>query len=145
MTTADIVIDANVIVGYLDPGDSQHSRAQELTESLRDGGGELVLLDFIVEEAFSVLCRRSRERKANDLHLNEAIDTIMRWHEAERIQHTGEVLATAFPHLLEIVRTSSGTLNSNDAKLVYLQRLGLIGQVATFDRNLAATPDFRSK
>lgn len=144
MTTAEVVLDANVIVGYLDPSDSQHARAREVTASLREAGMRLVLLDFIVEEALSVLCRRSRERKSNDLHLNEALGTLQRWHEAERIQYTGEVLATAFPDLLEIVRASMGTLNSNDAKLVYLQRLGLIGHVTTFDQNLIATPDFRS-
>ena len=143
MTTADVVLDANIIVGHLDPGDSQHAKAEEFVEALRNSDFELVLLDFLVEEALSVLSRRAREPKSGALHLGAAIDTVEEWHKAGHIQPTGELLATAFPRVLEIVRKSGGVLNTNDAKLVYLQRSDLIGDVASFDRALSSTPGFR--
>lgn len=143
MTNADVPFDTNIIVGYLDPGDSQHLKATWIAESLRRAGFNLVLLDFIVEETLSVLCRRARERKVERLPLRAAISIIEAWDKAGRIQHTGEILAMAFPRLLDIIKDSDGALNTNDAKLVFLQRSGYIFEVATFDRNLAATPDFR--
>jgi predicted nucleic acid-binding protein len=59
---AEVVLDANVIVALLDAADSQHARAVELTERLEAEGHDLVLVDFLVFEALSVLCRRAAQR-----------------------------------------------------------------------------------
>lgn len=44
------------------------------------------------------------------------------------------------PRVLSLVEESGGKLNPNDAKLVLLQRDGVIGELATFDLALAAFP-----
>jgi predicted nucleic acid-binding protein len=62
-TMAEIVLDANILVAWLDQGDSQHVRAAELLETLEHEGHEPVLLDVLLSEAISVLCRRARERR----------------------------------------------------------------------------------
>ena len=61
----DVVLDANVLVGYFDAHDAQHARASALIERLEAEGHEGVLLDVLVAEAVSVLCRRARERKSS--------------------------------------------------------------------------------
>jgi predicted nucleic acid-binding protein len=48
--TSSVVLDSNVIVGYLDHQDSLHQRAKALVESL-ELERSLVLLEFIVVEA----------------------------------------------------------------------------------------------
>lgn len=45
---AEVVLDANVLVGYLDANDSQHARARALIERLEADGHESVLLDVLV-------------------------------------------------------------------------------------------------
>ncbi|MBI4704106.1 MAG: hypothetical protein HY744_23605 [Deltaproteobacteria bacterium] len=58
---AEVVLDANVPVGLLYHGDAQHGRACELVDRLEREGHAGVLLDILVLEAVSVLCRRARE------------------------------------------------------------------------------------
>lgn len=57
----DVVLDANVLVGYLDVHDVQHARASALIERLEAEGHDGVLLDVLVAEAVSVRCRRARD------------------------------------------------------------------------------------
>ena len=61
-TMSDVVLDANVVVGMLDEGDSLHARAHGLVAMLKRDGHRPVLLDFLLAEALSALCRRSFER-----------------------------------------------------------------------------------
>lgn len=56
---AEVVLDANVIVALLYAADSQHQRAVELADRLEAEGHSLVLIDFSVFEALSILCRRA--------------------------------------------------------------------------------------
>lgn len=60
---ADVVLDANVIVGWLDKSDVHNRRATELIERLKQDGHAALLLDVFVSEAVSVICRRARERR----------------------------------------------------------------------------------
>jgi hypothetical protein len=46
--------------------------------------------------------------------------------------------------VLDIIRQSGGKLNFNEAALVVLQQHDIIGDVATFDANLASHPGFRT-
>jgi predicted nucleic acid-binding protein len=59
---AEAVLDANLLVAWLDKNDVHHARARERLEELETSGRELVLLDVIVGEVVSVLCCRARER-----------------------------------------------------------------------------------
>jgi predicted nucleic acid-binding protein len=61
---ADVILDANVLVAQLDASDVLHARAVELLERLHRDGDQAVLLDVLVGEAISVLCRRSQARAA---------------------------------------------------------------------------------
>jgi len=60
---AECVLDANVLVAWIDSADSLHVRAHDLLKQLEEDGTEPVLLDVLVAEAVSVLCRRFRERR----------------------------------------------------------------------------------
>lgn len=140
--TSDVVLDANVLVAYYDDHDSLHEQASELIERLQHDGHGLVLLDVCVNEALSALCRRFEERTAKraagrrakpppdlDAILDRVLDRYaggdIRWvaAESERLHTT----------VLDIVRTSRGALNYNDALLVALHREGTIEALASFD------------
>src|SRR5262245_5667583 len=127
----DAVLDANVLVAWIDSADSLHARAKALMQQLERGGVQPVLLDVLVSEAVSVLCRRFRERKQSaDLpatlaDLGTRIDrSAITWiaSEAERL----------YDKILALVAETNGRLNFNDVLLVLLQREGRIGAVATF-------------
>jgi predicted nucleic acid-binding protein len=139
----EIVLDANVIVAQLDGADSLATRAQDLTTRLRSDGSELVLLDFVVQEALSVLCRRSRERKTSPPDLSPVVGTIRHWSARGAIRWSGGKMDQLWPETLDVIEESAGRLNFNDSLLVVLQRSGAIGDVASFDKGLDIAPGFR--
>jgi len=60
---SECVLDANVLVAWIDAADRLHTRAHDLLKQLEQDGSEPVLLDVLVGETVSVLCRRFRERR----------------------------------------------------------------------------------
>ena len=143
-TMAKVALDANVIIGWLDEGDSLNARSVELMNRIHDEGNSSTLLDFTVGEAVSVICRRTAERKRNVPDLPSILDTVDEWFEQKEIEFVQKELEVLYPHVLKIIRQSGGALNFNDAALVALQRKGIIGEVATFDATLASHPGFQT-
>ena len=141
---AEIVLDENVIVALLYADDSQHQRAVELTERLEAEGHGLVLIDFLIFETLSVLCRRAAQRKTAQPNLAAAVQTMRGWFDAAEVRfvaHESERLAGS---MLDIVTETGGLLNANDALLVALQREGASDTLATFDRGFENVADFTS-
>jgi predicted nucleic acid-binding protein len=77
---AKVVLDANVIVGLLDEYDSLSGRATKVLEEIHSAGDSQLLLDFVVAEAISVICRRASERKKNIPDLPAVLDQVNRWY-----------------------------------------------------------------
>jgi predicted nucleic acid-binding protein len=139
-----IVMDANVLVGHLDQYDSLHERAEALGERIRANGDVPQAIDLLLQEAISVLCRRARERKQQAPNLPDILRKVRGWFERGQVAFTQAKLEGFFPEVLEVIEQTGGTLNYNDAAIVVLQRRGYIGEVATFDANLASHPGFRT-
>jgi predicted nucleic acid-binding protein len=139
---AEVVLDANVIVALLYADDSLHQRAVDLTTRLEAEGHSIVLVDFLVFEALSVLCRRAAQRKTTPPDLAVAVARMRSWFDNGEVQflaQEGERLAIK---VLEIVLGSQGALNANDALLVALQREGAMGVLGTFDKGFEGLADF---
>jgi predicted nucleic acid-binding protein len=139
---AEVVLDANVIVALLYADDSLHQRAVDLMTRLENEGHSLVLVDFLVFEALSVLCRRAAQRKTAPPNLAAAVATMRSWFDKGEIRflaHEAEQLANS---VLDIVTSSQGVLNANDALLIALQYEGAIDTLATFDKGFERIPDF---
>jgi predicted nucleic acid-binding protein len=141
---SDVVLDANVLVGLLDRNDSLHQRATEVLAQMQGRGAQPVMLDVMVSEAVSALCRRATQRKSRSPDLGLVRDQIHAWLEADLVTFVHDAVAELFEEIVDVAEASAGVLNFNDAALVLLQREGTIGEVATFDTNLAGTADFRS-
>jgi len=139
---AEVVLDANVIVALLYADDSQHQRAVDLTTRLESEGHSIVLVDFLVFEALSVLCRRAAQRKTAPPDLAAAVARMRSWFdngEVRFLTREAEHLATS---ILDVVTDGQGVLNANDALLVALQREGTIDVLATFDKGFDGVPNF---
>lgn len=139
---ADVVLDANVLVGLFDRNDALHVNATRLVGRITSTGDTAVLLDFCLAEALSVLCRRARERKANPPDLGAIFGEVRRLNDAGKVERVPEH-GTTFGAVLDVMDAMAGALNFNDALLVVLQREGAIGDVASFDRALDTAEGFR--
>jgi predicted nucleic acid-binding protein len=139
---AEVVLDANVLVALLYADDSLHQRAVELTTRLENEGHSLVLVDFLVFEALSVLCRRAAQRKTAPPDLAAAVTTMRSWFDSGEVRflaHEAEHLAST---VLDLVTNSEGLLNANDALLIALQHEGAIDTLATFDKGFESVAEF---
>jgi len=141
---SDVVLDANVLVGLLDQNDSLHQRATDLLAQMQGRGDQPVMLDVMVSETVSALCRRATQRKSGPPGLGRVRGQIHAWLEAGLVTFVHDAVAELFEEIVDATEASGGVLNFNDAALVLLQREGTIGDVATFDANLAGTADFRA-
>jgi len=139
-----VVLDANVIVGWLDQSDSLNARATKVLDDIHSAGDSYLLLDFIVEEAVSVASRRACQRKTNAPDLPSILEKVKRLYQRNEIEFVHGEIEDLYPDVLEIVAQSAGTLNFNDAALIVLQQRGFIGEVATFDVILASHHEFRA-
>lgn len=142
---AEVVLDASVLVGYLDANDVHHARASALIERLEAEGHEGVLLDVLVAEAVSVLCRRARERKSSPPNLTAVLDRVRHWHQAGEIESALLDIPRFFVDVLDVVEVSTGVLNFNDGLLVVLQRNAMIDDVASFDEGFDTVDGFRRR
>ena len=58
--SAEIVLDTNVLVAWLDEHDSLAKQASALLDRIAANGDRAVLIDVAVSEALSVLARRAK-------------------------------------------------------------------------------------
>jgi predicted nucleic acid-binding protein len=142
---ADVVVDANVIVGYLDRNDSVHARASAVFDELERSSDGVELLSFLVAEAVSVLARRSVERRSSPPAMSQVLAVVRSWIEDEAITFIEGDERELFAAAVSVVNDSAGKLNFNDALLVVLQGDGLVGEIVTFDAGLAAFPGLRCR
>ena len=140
---AEVVLDANILVGFLDKADVHNARAETLLAELQRNGHVPLILDVLVGEAVSVICRRAQERRAKQTDLDRVIQVIRRWHAGGGIANVSMDVSARFNAILDVVAASAGVINFNDAMLVVLQREGAIGDVASFDKALDTVPGFR--
>jgi predicted nucleic acid-binding protein len=130
---AEVVLDANVIVALLYSSDALHQRARNLAERLETEGHAVVLVDFLVLEALSVLCRRAVERKTTPPDLDAALAVIRGWFDVGEVRFLAKEADRLAGDILDVVSDTKGALNSNDALIVVLAREGAIEMLASFD------------
>jgi predicted nucleic acid-binding protein len=137
-----VVLDANVLVGWLDEHDALHVRASELADRLEAEGHALASLDFLVAEAVSVIARRSAQRRQQPPDIASALEAIRQWQQEGFIAYR-PITPSEFLDSLTLVEQSRGVLNFNDARLVVMQQRGEIGDVASFDADFDGVDGFR--
>jgi predicted nucleic acid-binding protein len=140
---AEVVLDANVLVALLYQADVHHDRAQDLVDRLERDGSTVAMLDFLVYEAVSVLCRRARERKTSPPDLAAVLTAVRGWFRDGQVRAAAHEATRLVDDVLDVIDQTGGTLNFNDALVAVLQREGSIDQLASFDPGFDALPDFR--
>ncbi len=112
-------------------------------ERLEVEGHAPVLLDVIIGETVSVLCRRARERQKNPPVLGDVLAMVRGWAADRSIRWVAQEAERLVNDILDVIDATEGKLNFNDALLVMLQRKGLIDDVASFDQGFDVAADFR--
>jgi predicted nucleic acid-binding protein len=128
----EIAIDSSVLVALLVPNDAWHSQAVSLWEAVKAAGGIGVFFDCVAAEAVSAAVRRLHEKgliaKVQALldHLNAQLPL-------DSITWILPDVPRLYPQVLDLIRTSSGELNFNDALIALACRERGIPTIASFD------------
>jgi predicted nucleic acid-binding protein len=134
-TVADIALDANVLVAMLDSSDGWSRRANALGRELSGEGHKLLLLDFLVTEAVTVVSRRVTQAAV----LATALAQIRLWKDSGEVWFL-EARELFFNAALGVVLETDGRLSFNDALLVVLHREGVVDDIVTFDSAFDSIP-----
>jgi len=128
-----VLIDTNVLVGFVDKGDKWHKRCVDLISRLSLQGDEVIILDVVMFEAISVLAKRFNE-KGRGREIGEVIDKLVNFF-FRYITWTGEMWGGVFDLVVERVKLSEGELNFNDAFVCVFCYINKVEYVASFDRD----------
>lgn len=130
-----VAIDSSVLVGLLNPNDLWHAQALGLRDALLDAGMTVVYFDCVVAEAISTAARRLHE-KGRATEVQELLKLLETHAPHDLITWVLPDVPRLYREVLEIIRTSSGELNFNDALIAVACRERSISALASFD------PDF---
>jgi predicted nucleic acid-binding protein len=127
-----IAVDASVLVGLLNPRDIWHTQAEAILDALLIASITPVYFDCVAAEAISAAARRLRE-KERTAEVAALMDRLNAQVPYESLTWIFPDVPVFYPQVLELMRTSSGELNFNDALIALACREREIPAIASFD------------
>jgi predicted nucleic acid-binding protein len=127
-------IDTSVLIGLLDPKDVWHDAATALKEALQGHQAEIAVFDCVLTEAISTMARRIHEqRRAADL--DRLLSRILTEYPLDDILWVLPDVPALYSDIVELVRSSGGELNFNDALIALSCHHRDVPFIASFDRD----------
>lgn len=128
----EIVIDSSLLVGLLVPNDVWHSQAVSLWEAIKSAGHTGLFLDCVAAEAVSVAARRLHE-KGRSTQVGALLNQLNAQVPGDNITWILPDVPRLYPEVLDLMHSTSGTLNFNDALIALACREREIPAIASFD------------
>ena len=129
-----IGIDTSVLIGLLDPKDVWHEPATLLKQVLIAHGADVAVFDCVLAEAISALARRIHEQRRT-ADLDQLLTRILTDYPTDDILWVLPDVPVLYSGIIELVRSSGGELNFNDALIALSCRYREIPFIASFDRD----------
>ena len=129
-----IGIDTSVLIGLLDPKDVWHEPATALKQALKAHGADVAVFDCVLAEAISTMARRIHEQRRT-ADLDRLVARILTDYPTEDILWVLPDVPVLYTEIVELVRSSHGELNFNDALIALSCRHREIPLIASFDRD----------
>ncbi len=127
-----IAVDSSVLVGLINPRDLWRNRALTLRNTLLASGAELFYFDCVVSEAISAAARRLHEKKRSS-EIKPLLGRLDAQVPDDTITWVLPDVPRLYPEVLNLIRSSSGALNFNDALIALACRERGIPAIASFD------------
>jgi len=134
-----IAIDTSVLVALLNPRDVWHTQALALQDALLAANITPVYFDCAAAEAISAAARRLRE-KGRVAEVQALLDRLNGQVPFDTLTWILPDVPALYPQVLDLIRTSSGELNFNDALIALSCRERGILAIASFDPDFDQVP-----
>jgi len=128
----EIVIDSSVLVGLLDTNDLWHRQAVALWDAIKAAGHVGLFFDCVAVEAVSAAARRLHE-KGRSAEVDALLDRLNAQVPHETITWILPDVPRLYSAALDLIRSSLGALNFNDALIALACREREIPAIASFD------------
>ena len=127
-----VAIDSSVLVALLDQRDLWHVKAQTLYNALLEAEITPVYFDCVTAEAVSATVRRLHEQ-GRAAQVPVLLGRLNTQAPHETLTWIFPDVPRLYPQVLELIRSSSGELNFNDALIALACREREIPAIASFD------------
>lgn len=127
-----VVVDSSVLVGLINPHDLWRDQALALRNVLLETDQELFYFDCVVAESISAAARRLHE-KGRFADVEALFDRLNTQVPGDTLTWVLPDVPRLYPDVLELVRSSSGALNFNDALIALACQERDIAAIASFD------------
>ncbi len=133
----EVGIDTSVLIALLDPEDIWHEAAFALQASLDRMEASVAIFDCVLAEAVSTMARRIHEQR-READLDDLLARVFYDYPQQDILWILPDVPELYTDILELVGTSGGELNFNDALIALACRRRDIRYIASFDRDFDA-------
>jgi predicted nucleic acid-binding protein len=146
-----IAIDSSILVALLNPSDLWHAQASALRDALPGTDATLVYFDCVVAESISAVARRLHE-KGRGAEVKGLLERLEAQVPRDLLTWILPDVPRLYSEVLDLIHTSSGELNFNDALIALACRERDISALISFDpdfdrlswlRRVAAPDDLR--
>ena len=127
-----VAVDSSVLVGLINPRDLWRGRALALRDALLATGADLLYFDCVVTESISAAARRLHD-KGRLAEVEALLDRLNDQVPSDTITWTLPDVPHLYPEVLDLIRSSSGALNFNDALIALACRARGILAIASCD------------
>jgi predicted nucleic acid-binding protein len=134
-----IAIDASVLVALLDPRDLWREKAIALYDALLAADAIPLYFDCVVAEAVSAASRRLHEKKRAE-EVSLLLDRLNRQVSRKTLTWILPEVPQFDSQVLDLIRSSSGELNFNDALIALACRERDIPAIVSFDADFDQVP-----
>jgi len=127
-----IAIDTSVLIGLINPRDLWRSQAIALHDALLAANVDLLYFDCVAAEAISAAARRLHEKKLGT-DVADLINNLKSQVPTETLTWILPDAPRFYSDALDLIRSSAGALNFNDALIALACREREIPAIASFD------------
>ncbi|HFD38353.1 MAG TPA: PIN domain-containing protein [Anaerolineae bacterium] len=137
-----VAIDSSVLVGLINPADLWRERAMSLHSALLTAGYRPLYFDCVAVEAVSAAVRRLHE-KGNQAGVKALLARLNSRVSVQDITWVLPDVPRLYAGVLDLIRTSAGSLNFHDALIALACRERGIPAIASFDADFDQIPWLR--
>ncbi len=128
----EIAIDSSLLVGLIYADDNWHSRAVTLWNAIEATDYLSTFFDCVAAEAISAATRRLHEKKRLS-EVENLFEQLNSYVSAETMTWILPDVPRLYPEIINLMQSSSGALNFNDALIALACREREIPAIASFD------------
>lgn len=137
-----IGIDTSVLIALLAQKDVWHSHAMALQTEMRERHLNPVMFDCVLAETISTLARRLHEKRRRG-NLDLLLTTLREGYPSDEVEWLFPEVPMRYAEVIDLIRSSEGELNFNDALIALACRDRAIPLLASFDHDFDAVPWLR--